>query len=166
MFSPFVSLLRTLGLALTGRIRFPRGRVGETVELEEGHRAVVFREVVVRPGRGRPEKPGATFRVRFRLAGMGPRANKVFSLLPIPFFVGFPGFRGKLWLYDDRNDEWWGLYQWDTPAHAERYARSFAVRFMTRRSVPGSVSWNVLPRPTGQAGGPNSPDIAPRPRAD
>jgi hypothetical protein len=72
--------------------------------------------------------------------------NKRFSLLPIPFFIGLPGFRSKLWMADVATGDCQGLYEWDTVQDAETYAHSFAMKFMMMRSVPGSVSWTVTPQ--------------------
>jgi len=77
---------------------------------------------------------------------MSPVVNKVFSLLPIPFFVGLPGFRWKLWLVDPVSGNFAAVYEWDTIEDAERYSKSFAMSFMARRSVPESVSWRVYAR--------------------
>ena len=49
-------------------------------------------------------------------------------------------------MYDPETGENQGVYEWETVDHAESYARSFALRFMTRRSIPGSVSYRILPQ--------------------
>ncbi len=129
----------------TGRLRFPRGRIGEVITLPDGTRGRVFRQALHAPAAGQPDQPGARFHVRFHVAGMSPQANVLFSLLPIPFFAGLPGFRGKLWLLDEATGDFHGLYEWQTVAAAEAYAHSFAMRFMTGRSIPGSVAYDITP---------------------
>ncbi len=141
--NPFRAFWNTLGLALRGRVHFPRRRLGETLVLENGEPWVIFRQVIVDPGPGRPPKPGAVFRPRFHVAGMSVRQNTLFSWLPVPFILGLPGFRSKLWLYNPANGDFQGIYEWDTVQDAENYGRSFAMQFMARRSVPGSVSYSV-----------------------
>ena len=130
---------------LSGRLRFPRGRVGEVLTLPDGTQGRIFRQALNAPADGQPTRPGARFHVRFHLAGMAPRLNVLFSLLPIPFFAGLPGFRSKLWLLDDASGDFHGLYEWDTVTAAEAYAHSFAMRFMAGRSVPGSVAYDITP---------------------
>jgi hypothetical protein len=66
-----------------------------------------------------------------------------FSVLPMPFFLGLPGFRSKCWLVDEQSGDFSGYYEWDTPEDARAYAGSFAARFMTARSVPESVKMTV-----------------------
>lgn len=142
--NPLLSFVRTLGYVLTGRLHFSRERVGEVLTTEDGGRFVVFRQAVVDPSREQPEMPGAVFRVRFHLTHMSPEVNRWFSLLPIPFFVGLPGFRSKLCSVDERIDDFMGVYEWDTVEDAENYAHSFAMRFMVRRSIPGSLSYEMI----------------------
>lgn len=115
--------------------------------MEDGRAFTIFRHVIVTPGT-EVTSPQAIFCVRFHLARMAPETNKIFSWLPMPFFVGLPGFRAKFWALDEKSGDWLGLYAWQTVAAAEAYAHSFAMRFMTRRSVPGSVTHEILPSAT------------------
>jgi hypothetical protein len=144
--SPLYSLIHFLGLVATGRLHFPRQRVGEELWLD-GEKWVIFRQAVVDPGKGQPQKPGAIFRPRFHVAGMSIRQNILFSLIPIPFYVGLPGFRSKLWMVNPETGDFSGYYEWNTVEDAENYSHSFAASFMTRRSVPGSVTFRVIPQP-------------------
>ena len=149
-FNPFLSFLRTLGYVLRRRIHFPKNHVGEVIKTENGQEFIIFRQVIMDPSQNQPEKPGATFRVQFHVAHMSPRQNKIFSLLPIPFIIGLPGFRSKLWMLNEATGECQGIYEWDTVEYAKKYANSFAMRFMTMRSVPGSISCEILPK-SGQS---------------
>ncbi len=142
---PFNSLRNFISYVAAGRLHFPRQRVGEEIYLD-GEKWVIFRHIVVDPTANQPQKPGAVFCPRFHIAGMSVRQNMFFSWLPIPFFVGLPGFRSKLWLYDPQSGDFSGYYEWDTTSDAENYRQSFAARFMTRRSIPNSVSFKVIPQ--------------------
>ncbi len=142
--NPFLSLLKTLGYALRGRLHFHKDCIGEVLTMEDGQEFVIFRQVIVDPRQDQPERPGATLRVRFHVAHMSARQNKIFSLLPIPFFIGLPGFRSKLWTLNESSGDSQGIYKWDTIQDAENYARSFAMKFMKIRSVPGSVSYEIV----------------------
>ncbi len=144
--NPFRSFIETLVYVFDGRLHFPKKRIGEEVTMEDGQRFTVFRQVIVDPAPGQPEEPGATLVVRFHVANMSPRQNKLFSLLPIPFFIGLPGFRSKLWAFNENTGDFQGIYEWDTVQDAESYANSFAMKFMTKRSVPGSVSYEIIPK--------------------
>ena len=137
-----ISFLTANFYLVTGRFRFPAKRVGETIAVNGAGEFTIFREMIKKPRRESPT-PGAEFRARFHVTGMSPRANRLFSLLPIPFFSGLPGFRSKLWLVNKEGD-FMGIYEWDTEEEASFYSRSFAAEFMSRRSVPGSVTFQVL----------------------
>ncbi len=139
------ALLNTLGNAAMGRIHFPRGRIGETVTMDDGRRFEIFRQAIVDRRDGKRMRPGARFIVRFRLANMSPAMNKPFSLIPMPFCIGVPGFRNKLWMLDPGSGDFQGVYEFETVRDAENYAGSLAITFMTRRSVPGSISYRILP---------------------
>jgi len=147
-YTPLNSLVKAIGYIFAGRLHFPRSRVGERLELD-GETWVIFRQVIVDPVSAQPQQPGAIFRPRFHVQGMSLRQNMLFSWLPIPFYIGLPGFRSKLWMFNESSGDFAGYYEWDTVEDATRYSQSFAANFMTRRSVPGSVSFRVIP---------NSPD--------
>jgi hypothetical protein len=44
-----------------------------------------------------------------------------------------------------RNGDFQGLYEWNSVEQAEEYVNSFAMNFMTKRSIPGSVSYEIIP---------------------
>lgn len=142
-FSPLASLAKYIACRLTGKVRFPGDRVGKMISFEGRDYEIVKEIEILRPEAGEPE---AIFTVKFHLASMSPAANKIFLNLPVPFFAGLPGFRHKLWLYDPGTGDFRGLYKWQTAEDAEMYAKSFAVRFMKGRSVPGSVSYKIIDR--------------------
>ncbi len=144
-FNPFLAFLTTHSYLLCGRLHFPREHIGQVLAMDDGQEFTIFRQVVVDPAPHQPEKPGAQFRVQFQLAGMSPEANKWFSWFPVPFFVGLPGFRSKRWMVNEATGVCQGLYEWDTVQDAENYAHSFAMRFMTQRSVPGSIACQIIP---------------------
>ncbi|MBT3339023.1 MAG: hypothetical protein HN855_08265 [Anaerolineae bacterium] len=141
--NPLLSFLKTHWYLLTGRLHFPKERVGESFALEDFQEFTIFRQVIVDPPEGELPKPSALFRVRFRVANMSPEQNKYFSILPIPFFIGLPGFRSKLWMHDHVTGESQGVYHWDTLEDAQNYVNSFAMKFMNRRAVAGSIFHEV-----------------------
>jgi len=143
--NPLLSFLKAHWYLLTGRLHFPRERIGEAFTLGDDQLFTIFRKVIIDPPKGQKAKTGALFRVRFRVSDMTPEQNKRFSILPIPFFIGLPGFRSKLWMLDHTTGESQGVYQWDTAGDARNYANSFAMKFMTRRAELGSISYEVRP---------------------
>jgi hypothetical protein len=141
--NPIVGFVRTLGLLLRGRVRFHSEDVNKILETDDGVSYRVFRRVVIR---SHAPAPSALFIVRFTVAGMTVKQNIRFSRLPLFIFMGFTGFRSKYWCVDDETGAFEGVYEWQRRADAEAYARSIALRFMTNRSIPGSVSYRILER--------------------
>jgi hypothetical protein len=91
--NPFRSFLNTQSYLLHRRLHFPKERQGEELTMADGQTFTIFRQVRVDPAPGQPQNPQATFMVRFQVANMTARQNELFSLLPMPFFIGLPGFR-------------------------------------------------------------------------
>ena len=140
---PVVGVLRTLALMSAGKIHFHPWDIDSVLVTDDGARYRVFRHVTVR--REAPA-PAALFIVRFTVKGMSVQQNIRFSRLPMFVFMGFAGFRSKYWCVDDATGAYQGVYEWQTRAHAEAYVASIALRFMTNRSIPGSLSYRILDR--------------------
>lgn len=140
---PFVSVFRTLSHMFHGRLHFPRDRIGEVIQMYDGEEFTIFRQVIVDPTPKQPAKPQAEFRVLFKVTRMSAQQNKPFSLIPIPFITGLPGFRSKLWMVNENTGFNQGLYEWDTVEEATFYANSFAMQFMRNRSIPNSVTYEI-----------------------
>jgi hypothetical protein len=148
--NPLSAFVQTHKYWLQGRLHFPRSRVGSAMQMPDGRTYTIFRQVIVDPASAQTPAPDAIFQVKFRVAGMPPWLNKRFSWLPIPFFVGLPGFRSKFWMLDEVTGEFQGLYRWQTVEDAENYANSFAMKFMTRRAVPESITYQIAPVSEGE----------------
>jgi beta-phosphoglucomutase family hydrolase len=133
------ALVRSLVRLMTHRVRFGRD-VGQTLTMEDGLQFTVFRHVSVK-GRS---APAAAFVVRFTPARMSVRQNIRFSLLPMVPLLGMHGFREKYWCVNEETGMCQGIYAWQTLVDAEAYASSVALRFMTGRSVPGTVSHRII----------------------
>lgn len=142
-FNPIYAFITTLSVILTGQIRFKRDDIGKTVQMLDGHRFTVFRHAIRRPKIEKGHEP-AVFCVRFHVDGMSPKRNIKFSLIPMLFILGLPGFREKYWMINNRNGDFQGLYEWESEQDARKYANSFAMKFMTKRSVKGSVSYEII----------------------
>ncbi len=141
--SPILSIFKTIGYLLTGRLRFPNDRVGEKVTGDGGQEFTVFRQVVVDPGKGQPERPGALLTLRFRVTNMTPGVNRFYSVLPLVLYIGDKGFRSKLFTIN--GDLCQSIYEWDTVLDAENYLQSLALKTILLRSVTGSFSSSIQP---------------------
>jgi hypothetical protein len=138
------SVAVTAQLLLTRRIHLPQRLVGTQLPFADGTSARVFRETTI--DRAESQNP-CLLVVHFRLRLLRGRWLKLFlweCILNTPLFVGFPGFVSKLWLDSDQHDSFRGLYEWDTPASAARYASSL-WRVLGLVCPPRSIDYVVLP---------------------
>ena len=139
---PPVLLARATGLLVSGRIHFVKEVIGQIRRTEEED-FEVYRQVVLTPGKGQPEKAGAILEVTFKFARWSQGVNRKLSFIPIPLIVAQPGFRSKTWLTGLQSGLFKGVYKWDTLESAEKYWDSFPMRLMRRRSAEGTLSKNV-----------------------
>lgn len=141
--SPFGSVVKTVQNFLGGTISFPRKYIGRSIIMNEGEHYRVFRHVSVKT-KDEQVEDRAVFIVKFKLKKMSVEKNRLFSLLPIPMFIGLPGFISKFWMCNESTGYNQGIYQWKTFKDAKAYSKSFAVKFMTKRSIPGSVEYQII----------------------
>lgn len=142
------AVARCLGASLVmlvrGRIHLRQAEVDRRIRFADGTTGRVYRETVADHV---PSEP-CLLVVSFRLRGIrGRRGHALFrweSLLNTPLFVGFPGFVSKLWLAHDERGTYRGVYEWDGPERAERYARSL-WRVLALVSEKGSIAYQVVP---------------------
>jgi hypothetical protein len=81
---------------------------------------------------------------RLRFVGRGHALFHIESLLNTPLFVGFPGYRSKIWLAHDQSGRYRGIYEWDGPQRAEHHARSL-WRVLGLGCVPESIGFRIFP---------------------
>jgi hypothetical protein len=139
------SFIRALVLLASGRVHVLRADIGRTLTMEDGEEFTIFRHVRITAS----GEPAGVFIVRFTPARMSVRQNIRFSLLPMIPLLGMHGFREKYWCVNEQTGMCQGVYAWQTRADAEAYARSLALRFMTNRSLPGTVSYRLIEHPAG-----------------
>lgn len=142
--NPLVTLLKSIALLATGKARFPKDKIGATLIREDGQKFIVFRHVVIQTQADRPADPDGVFRVWFHTKA-SPQGTKRLSKLTLFGFLGMPGFRSKLWLFNPETGEFGGIYEWDTVQDAHHYNLSYAMKFSQWRSVPGKFRTDVFP---------------------
>ena len=142
-FTKFYSLRTYILGRLWFNIYFPRSNIGKQIKIENGDHAQIFRQVIVWK-KSVDDKFAALFHVAFHLKNMSQRMNKLYSRFPIPFFVGLPGFCAKFWCHDTLNGDFHGFYKWQSEDHAEEYSKSYAMEFMSKRSVSESIHYEIM----------------------
>lgn len=134
----------SMPLLARGHVRSTGELVGTRMRFADGTSALVYRET--RLDNGTAVDPCALV-VAFRLRAVRGYGHSLFrwvSPLNTPLFVGFPGFRAKLWLTADEHGAYRGVYEWDCAERAVHYARSL-WRVLALVSVPGSIRYAVRP---------------------
>lgn len=137
--------VRTCMFVAQHRLHQPAGNVGREMTFGDASQAAVYRETTV--DQSDPARP-AVLVVGFRLRRVRrPWAHWAFrreSLLNTVLFAGFAGFVSKLWLRQDENGLYRGIYQWDGADQAEAYVRSlwWALALVSDRD---SIRYAVLP---------------------
>ena len=145
LFITCIIIARTaIGNVIYGRVHFPKEYVGEVLKFEDGQEFTVFRRLKA-INRGDNSNGLAVFKVRFKFKNLKPGANKLLSMIPTPFLVGMRGFREKYWTINENTDYFQGIYQWESREMAEMYPDSFIFKLMTKRSTPGTLSYEILP---------------------
>jgi len=130
---------------LAGRqVHLPKENVGRVLRFANGSTSRVYRETAVERQPGEPCVLVVAFTLRW-VRGRAHRLFEVESILNTPLFVGFPGYVSKLWCAHDTFGAYRGLYEWDGAERARHYA-SALWRVLELVSVPGSISYKVLPR--------------------
>jgi hypothetical protein len=134
----------TIGNLLRGYVHFPEEYVGDVLTMEDGQEFTVFRRLKV-DAKGDRHENLAVFKVRFRFKNLSTGANKRLSVIPAPFLMGMKGFREKDWTINESTNDFQGIYQWSSKEMAVRYPETFIFKLMTKRAIPGTVSYEIMP---------------------
>jgi hypothetical protein len=136
--------IRTTALLRHHQVSQPKDRIGQALRFADGSGGRVYRETVVRDTSvDAPALLVVAFKLRW-VRGWGHVVFRAESVLNTPLFVGFPGFRSKLWLAHDENGVYRGFYEWDGTSLADRYARALWW-VLALVSVRGSIRYVVIP---------------------
>lgn len=141
--NPISSIFKTVFNSIKGKVCFPTTFNGVKIKMKDNQEFEIFRHVIIGKKDDIPTE-GAVFIVRFKLNNMSIEKNKRFSRIPIPMFIGLPGFKAKFWMCDESSGYNQGIYQWKSYQDAVNYSKSFAMKFMSTRSEDNSISFEIL----------------------
>lgn len=85
--------------------------------------------------------------VVFRVSRYSPVNRYLFPYVSIPFFAGAPGFLSKMFYFNPLNLTYSGFYEWTDRDSIKDYLNSYADRFMTGISAPGSLKYRIYAVP-------------------
>jgi hypothetical protein len=134
-----------LGNLLSGKVHSPDEYVGDVIKMKDGNNFTIFRRLQVKGNNENPDNL-TVFQVRFKFRNLSNKANKSLSIIPAPFLIGMEDFREKFWAINENNNDFLGIYQWSSHKAAERYPETFIFKLMTKRAVPGSISYSIVPK--------------------
>lgn len=112
-----------------GRIDFPADRLGTVLVTDDGRRFEVYRETALRTTDAPGSDGGVVLAFGFDApgpeSGAGLRAllGEPAANLATPLFAGLPGFRRKLWLAGEGDEDFLELYEFASEADADRFVR-------------------------------------------
>jgi hypothetical protein len=141
----FQYISKTLGYLKGGRLHNPKDQIGKVFTNADGQAFVVFKQTTLDPAAGLKAEPEAMFRVQFRVPKIMPWRDRLIITVKSPIFVALPGFRSKLWMVDEKNNTYQGVYEWDTSRNAEDYVHSASMDFMAGVAVAGGFSYEIIP---------------------
>jgi hypothetical protein len=136
---------KTMGYQFSGRLHGPKDQIGKTFINPDGEKFEIFKQTILDPLPGEVEKPEAMFRVRFQVPKITPFRDRLIISLKSPVFVALPGFRSKLWMVDEKNNTYQGVYEWSTLKDAMDYVNSYSMEFMAQVAIPGKISYEIIP---------------------
>lgn len=136
-------VVRSFVMLARRQVHLPKDNVGRILQFADGSTSRVYRETAVGAAPSEPCVLVVAFKLRL-VRGAVHRLFEAESVLNTPLFVGFPGFVSKLWCAHDSRGIYRGFYEWDGAERARHYA-SALWRVLELVSVPGSISYKVLP---------------------
>ncbi|MCK5050261.1 MAG: hypothetical protein KAS53_00885 [Candidatus Cloacimonetes bacterium] len=149
-YNPLYSIMRYSHLKTMRRIQFPRKNIGKEILLKDSNKNRIFLEIDILSKSGEPKSGNAIFKIIFHSPKISPEIIIKRTKLTIPFFSGLPGFCTKQFMVNKEERTFSGKYEWETVEMAKNYARSYAIKFMKRRSDPFPISYEIIDKSTGK----------------
>lgn len=129
-----ISLIRLL----TGKLKFTRQYIGNTIKMKNGSEFTIFRHITKHPFN--QNTSDCIFVISFKFAHLSHKVNKLASVIPMLLITGFPGFIKKMYAVNFKNGYWQGMYQWESKEHLEEYKKSFVFKMMNKRAISDSIT--------------------------
>ncbi|MHA1170393.1 MAG: hypothetical protein ACTSRU_21405 [Candidatus Hodarchaeales archaeon] len=149
-YSRLYSLFRYLYMRARRRIVYPVDELGNQILLDDSVNYRIFLQIAILSSNGQPKTGSAIFKVIFHASTISSESVEKRTKYTIPFFVGLPGFCNKKFMVNHEDSKFSGIYEWESVESAQAYARSFAVKFMTKRSDPFPVYYEIIDKSTNE----------------
>jgi len=136
--SPPVCLGISIIRLLTGKLKYSKQYIGDSINIEKNDKFTIFRHITISP----LQKSISTvvFIVSFKFARLTHKSNKIASKIPMLLITGFPGFTTKMYAVNKKNGYWQGMYQWKSRKSLEEYKESFVFKMMNKRAITKTIA--------------------------
>jgi len=141
---PPVAIAVAVGRLLSGRIRLLKDRTGKLLVMENGEEYAIFSDVQVTSSNSQSAESMMVLRVRFKFDRYPDAVNRRLFLIFTPVIIGMPGFQRKIWTFCEKSSNYQSIYQFESMDLAEEYKSSLIMWILEKRSVPGSISFELL----------------------
>ncbi|MCX7710552.1 MAG: YdhR family protein [Clostridia bacterium] len=130
-------------LFFTGKIEFPREKINQDIKMENRSEFKIFLHIVNKE-KLRNSQRKVKLIVSFRVKKMSLFQRKLLPVLSTPFFAGCPGFISKMFLMNEQERTFRGIYEWASEEAVRSYISSYPNWFMTKNAVSGSLSYMMI----------------------
>ncbi|MGB2862327.1 MAG: YdhR family protein [Sedimentisphaerales bacterium] len=137
-----LSIIKSLYNLLILRLSFPKEYNDKIIQMDDGLNFRIFRHMKL--SAPTLQKKGSILIVRFKFKKFSHQINKRLSNIPILLIAGFPGFKDKLWVIDEKSGFWQGIYLWENKEAIEEYKHSFVLRIMNKRTKSDTISFKIV----------------------
>lgn len=144
------SLRRFRDLTKKKQIVYPVENIGKELELGDSKLYKIFLEINILTKTNEIKKSKAIFTVIFHASRIKPKLVMKRTKYTLPFFAGLPGFCSKQFMVNESERKFAGRYEWETVKDAKKYAESYALRFMKRRSKPYTIYYQIVDKTTNE----------------
>lgn len=141
------AFLRYHMLILTGQVKIisPAGQKTSQSDPKNFGETTLNKPFLIVETLGSGKSPTARLEVTFRVSQITKFNRYIIPYASIPFFAGAPGFLSKSFYFNPEDQSYSGIYEWTDRNSVEKYLDTYATRFMTGLSIPGSLKYRIIP---------------------
>ncbi len=143
LYNPLYSLLRFVYFLCTGRVTYPDNHTGSEFSCPDSNKYTVFLEMSLLDKKKNTKRGSVVFMIFFRPSHTPADVFIKQTKLTLPFFAGLPGFCTKQFMVNKADNSFSGRYEWESAAHAQKYAGSYAAAWMKKISGPFPVYYEI-----------------------
>ena len=149
-FKKLSSFIRFQDLKRSKKIIYPKENIGKEVMLRDSTNYRIFLEIMILSENKKTKVGQFIFKVFFHASNKKPEKIIKWTKFTIPLFAGLPGFCNKKFMVNETERKYSGCYEWESLECARKYANSYAMKFMKKRSKPFPIYYEIIEKSTGK----------------